>query len=149
MSLILAINNKAVAENIRASRVLTLFARSLACCWLTYFIVSLKPKNQVKQQPYLSNTCIKVSKLLTVVACDVTGFYAKITFCSNSFSKRLFKIVFLLETTFIFPQHSLSCEERLDYPDFYWLSAYLSPFVGVSTLSALGAWKFLSMVIIL
>ena len=83
-----------------------------------------------------------------VNAWDVTRFYAKLTFCINSVSKELFKIVFLLETTFIFPQHSLSREEHLDYPDFYWLSTYLSPFVGMSTLSQLGSWEFLSMVII-
>ena len=34
------------------------------------------------------------------------------------------------------------------YPDSYWLSAYLLPFVGVSTLLWFGAWNFLSMAII-
>ena len=33
------------------------------------------------------------------------------------------------------------------YLDCYWLSAYLLPFVGVSTLLQLGAWNFLSMAI--
>ena len=33
------------------------------------------------------------------------------------------------------------------YPDCYWLSAYLLPFVGMSTLLQLGAWNFLSMAI--
>ena len=32
-------------------------------------------------------------------------------------------------------------------PDCYWLSTYLLPFVGVSTLLQLGAWNFLSMAI--
>ena len=70
-----------------------------------------------------------------------------LTFCIHSIINELFKIVFLFETTFIFPQHSLSREVCMIYPDCYWLSAYLLPFVGVSTLLWLGAWKFLSMAI--
>ena len=34
------------------------------------------------------------------------------------------------------------------YPDCYWLSTYLLPFVGMSTLLWFGAWNFLSMAII-
>ena len=79
---------------------------------------------------------------------DVTKFYAKVTFCIQSISKALFKIVFLFETIFIFPQHSLSHEIGMVYPDCYWLSAYQLPFMGLSTLLQLGAWEFLSMVII-
>ena len=82
-----------------------------------------------------------------VSAWDVTRFYAMLTFCINSIANELFKIVFLFETTFIFPQHSLSCEVCMIYPNCYWLSAYLLPFVGVSTPLWLGAWKFLSMAI--
>ena len=82
-----------------------------------------------------------------VGAWDVTRFYAMLTFCINLISKELFKIFFLLETIFIFPQHSLSCEVCMIYPDCYWLSAYCLPFVGMSTLIQLGAWNFLSMAI--
>ena len=67
-----------------------------------------------------------------------------LTFCINLISKELFKTIFLLETIFIFPQHSLSHEVCMIYPDCYWLSAYRLPFVGVSTLIQLGAWSFLS-----
>ena len=70
-----------------------------------------------------------------------------LTFCINLILKELFKIVFLLETFFIFPQHSLSCEACMVYPDCYWLSTYQLPFVGMFTLLQLGAWNFLSMVI--
>ena len=56
-----------------------------------------------------------------------------LTFCINSIGNKLFKIVFLFETIFIFPQHYLSCEACMIYPDSYWLSAYLLPFVGVFT----------------
>ena len=44
------------------------------------------------------------------------------------------KSSFLFETTFIFPQHSPSREVCMIYQACYWLSAYLLPFVGVSTL---------------
>ena len=80
-----------------------------------------------------------------VSAWDVTRFYAMLTFCINSIDNELFKIVFLFETTFIFPQHSLSCEVYMIYPDCHWLSAYLLPFMGMSTPLWLGAWEFLSM----
>ena len=70
-----------------------------------------------------------------------------ITFCFNSIVNELFKIIFLWETTLIFLQHSLSREVCMIYPDCYWLSVYLLPFVGVSTPLWLGAWNFLSMAI--
>ena len=70
-----------------------------------------------------------------------------LTFCITSIGNKLFKIVFLFETIFIFPQHYLSREVCMIYPDSYWLSAYLLPFVGVSTHLWFGAWNFLSMVI--
>ena len=60
-------------------------------------------------------------------ACDVTKFYAILTFCINSIGNKLLKIVFLFETTFIFPQHYLSREVCMIYPDFYWLSTYPYP----------------------
>ena len=82
-----------------------------------------------------------------VGAWDVTRFYAMLTFCINLIVKELFKIVFLLETIFILPQHSLSREACMVYPDCYWLSTYQLPFMGVSTLLQLGAWNFLSMAI--
>ena len=68
-------------------------------------------------------------------------------FCITLIGNKLFKIVFLFETTFIFPQHYLSPEVCMIYPDSYWLNAYLLPFVGVSTPLWLGTWDFLSMVI--
>ena len=68
-----------------------------------------------------------------------------LTFCITSIGNKLFKIVFLFETSFIFPQHYLSREVCMIYPEFYWLSAYLLPFVGVSTPLWFGAWNFLSM----
>ena len=68
-----------------------------------------------------------------VSAWDVTKFYAMLTFCITLIGNKLFKIVFLFETTFIFPQHYLSCEVCMIYLDSYWLSAYLLPFVGMST----------------
>ena len=71
-----------------------------------------------------------------------------LTFCINLTANELFKIAFLFETTFIFPQQSLSREACMIYPDCYWINAYLLPFVGMSTLLWLGAWNFLSMVII-
>ena len=79
-----------------------------------------------------------------VGAQDVTRFYAMLTFCINLLVNELFKIVFLFETTFIFPQHSHSREVCMIYPDCYWLNAYLLPFMGVSTPLWLGAWNFLS-----
>ena len=82
-----------------------------------------------------------------VGAWNVTKFYAMFTFCINSIDNELFKIVFLWKTTFIFSWHSLSHEVCMIYPDSYWLSAYLLPFVGMSTLLWLGAWNFLSMAI--
>ena len=60
-----------------------------------------------------------------------------LTFCITSIGNKLFKIVFLFETTFIFPQHYLSREACMVYSDSYWLNAYLLPFVGMSTPLAL------------
>ena len=91
---------------------------------------------------------LKFNNFLTVSAWDVTKFYAMLTFSINSIAIELLKIAFLFETTFIFPQHYLSREVCMIYPDCYWLIAYLLPFVGVSTLLWLGAWNFLSMAII-
>ena len=79
-----------------------------------------------------------------VSAWDVTKFYAMLTFCITLIGNKLFKIVFLFETTFIFAQHYLSREVCMIYPDSYWLSAYQLPFVGMSTPLWLGAWDFLS-----
>ena len=87
---------------------------------------------------------LKLNNFLMVSAWDVTKFYAMLTFCINSIANELFKIAFLFETTFIFPQQSLSREACMIYPDCYWLNAYLLPFMGVSTLLWLGAWNFLS-----
>ena len=75
-----------------------------------------------------------------VDACDVTLFYAKLTFCINSNPSDLLQIVFLFETTFIFPQHLLSREVCMVYPASYWLSVISRGF-------QLGAWEFLSMAI--
>ena len=91
---------------------------------------------------------LKFNNFLKVGAWDVTKFYAMLTFCINLIGNKLFKIVFLFETTFIFPQHYFSREVCMIYPDCYWLSTYLLPFVGVSTLLWFGAWNFLSMAII-
>ena len=55
-----------------------------------YAVVSLKLKNQVKQQLYLSNMLFNISKILMVDACDITRFYVKLTFCINSICKELF-----------------------------------------------------------
>ena len=90
---------------------------------------------------------LKFNNFLMVSAWHVTRFYAILTFCISSISNMLFKIVFLFETTFIFSQHSPSCEVCMIYPDCYWISTYLLPFMGVSTHLWLGAWNFLSMVI--
>ena len=55
-----------------------------------------------------------------VSAWDVTKFYAMLTFCNTLIGNKLFKIVFLFETTFIFPQHYLSRDVCMTYPDSYW-----------------------------
>ena len=91
---------------------------------------------------------LKFNNFLMVSAWDVTKFYAMLTFCITSICNELFKIVFLFETTFIYPQHYLSREVCMIYLDSYWLSAYLLSFVGMSTLLWFGAWKLLSMAII-
>ena len=70
-----------------------------------------------------------------------------LTFCINSISNDLFKIVFLLETTLFFSRYYLSREACMNYPDCYWLSAYQILFVGMSIFSQLGAWIFWSMVL--
>ena len=67
-----------------------------------------------------------------------------LTFCIISIGNKLFKIVFLFETIFIFPQHYLSREVCMIYPDSYWLNAYLLPLMGMPTPLWLGAWDFLS-----
>ena len=81
-----------------------------------------------------------------VGAWNVTRFYAVLTFCINLTVKEIFKIVFLLETTLFFSRYHPSRVACMDYPGCYWLSAYQILFVGVSILSQLGAWIFLSMV---
>ena len=70
-----------------------------------------------------------------------------LTFCINSVGNKLFKIIFLFETIFIFPQHSPLRQACIIYPDFYWLSAYLLPFVGVFTPLWFGALDSYLMVI--
>ena len=80
-----------------------------------------------------------------VSAWNVTKFYAMLTFSINSIVNELFKIAFLFEITFIFPQHSPPREVCMIYADRYWLSSYQLPFVGVSTPLWFGAWNFLSM----
>ena len=82
-----------------------------------------------------------------VSACDVTKFCAIFIFCITLIGNKLFKIVFLFERIFIFPQHYLSREVSMIYPDSYWLSTYLLPLVGVFTPLWFGAWNFLSMTI--
>ena len=52
---------------------------------------------------------LKFSNILMVGAWDVTRFYAMLTFCINLIVKELFKIVFLLETIFIFPLSLEAC----------------------------------------
>ena len=91
---------------------------------------------------------LKLNNFLKVGAWDVTKFYAMLNFCINSIGNELFKIVFLFETTFIFPQRYLSREVCMIYPHCYWLSAYLLSFMGMSTLLWFGTWNFLSMAII-
>ena len=85
--------------------------------------------------------------ILKCDAYDVTKFYTMLTFCIHSTDNKLFKIVFLFETTFIFPQLYLSHEVCMIYPDFYWLSAYPYPLWACPPLCGLGAWDFLSMAI--
>ena len=114
---------------------------------LICIIVSLKPKNRVNNLLPLSNSLLKFNNFLMVSAWHVTKFYAMLTFCICSISNVLFKIVFLFETTFIFPQHYLSREVCMVYSASYWLSTYQLPFVGMSTPLWLGAWNFLSMAI--
>ena len=105
-----------------------------SCVGLICTIVSLKPKNHANNLPQLSNPLLKFNSFLMVSAWDVTKFHAMLTFCITLIGNKLFKIIFLFETTFIFPQHYLSREVCMIYPDSYWLSAYLLPFVGMSTL---------------
>ena len=87
---------------------------------------------------------LEFNNFLMVSAWHVTKFYTMLTFCINSISNMLFKIVFLFETTFIFSQHSPSHEVCMIYLASYWLSAYQLPFVSMSTLLWLGAWNFLA-----
>ena len=103
-------------------------------------MVYLKLKNQVNNLLYLSNALFKVNNILKVNACDVTRFYAMLTFCKNLTDNKLFKIIFLLETTFIFPHQPSSREVCMVYSASYWLSV-------VSRVFQLGAWEFLLMVI--
>ena len=84
------------------------------------FFSSLKVVN-VKQT---YDTCTLQKNKLIIIIIIIIG-------------NKLFKIVFLFETTFIFPQHYLSHEACMVYSDSYWLNAYLLPFVGVSTPLAL------------
>ena len=70
-----------------------------------------------------------------------------LTFCIHSTDNKLFKIVFLFETTFIFLQHYLSREVCMVYRDSYCLSAYLYPSWACPPLCGLGAWESLSMAI--
>ena len=128
-----AVNDKAVAEihdNVEQSpyslEVLSttdaLVVKSPPRAGLICIIVSLKLKNQVNNLPYLSNTLSKLSNILMVNAYDVSRFYAMLTFCINLISNDLFKIVFLFETTFIFPHQPSSHEACMVYPASYWLS---------------------------
>ena len=52
-----------------------------------------------------------------VNAYDVTRFYAMLTFCINLIGNDLFKIVFLFETTFIFPHQPSSRDVGMVCPD--------------------------------
>ena len=90
---------------------------------------------------------LKFNKFLKGDACDVTTFYAVLTFCIVSVGNELFKIVFLFETTFIFPQLYLSREVCMIYPDFHWPSAHSYPSWACPPLCGFGAWNFLSMAI--
>ena len=69
------------------------------------------------------------------------NFMQSLLFCINSNPNGLFQIVFLFETTFIFPQHLLSREVCMVYLASYWLSIISRDF-------QLGAWEYLSMAII-
>ena len=92
---------------------------------LICIIVSLKPKSHTNNLPQLGNPLLKFNNFLKCDASDVTKFYAMLTFCITSIGNKLFKIVFLFETTLIFPQRNLSREVCMIYTDSYWLSAYL------------------------
>ena len=50
------------------------------------------------------------------------------------------KSSFYLKQFLFFPQHSPSREACMIYPDFYWLSAYLLPFMGMFTPLWFGTW---------
>ena len=114
---------------------------------LICIIVSLKLKSHTNNLPLLSNLLLDFNKFLKSDACHVTTFYAVLTFCIVSIGNELFKIIFLFETTFIFPQLYLSREVCMIYPDFYWPSAYLYPLWACPPLCGFGAWDFLSMAI--
>ena len=90
---------------------------------------------------------LEFNKFLKGDACDDIKFYAMLTFCINLIGNKLFKIVFLFETIFIFPQHYLSLEVCMIYPDSYWPSTYLYPLWACPPLCGFGAWDFLSMAI--
>ena len=77
-----------------------------------------------------------------VHAYDVTKFYVMLTFCISLIIIDLFTIVFLFETTFIFPHQPSSHEVCMVYLASYWLGIICRVF-------QLGAWEFLSMAIIL
>ena len=151
--MLFGINDKAVAEiheNVEQSpyslEILSatdaLVVKSPLCTGLICIIVSLKLKNQVNNLPYLSNALSTLSNTLMVNAYDVTIFYAMLTFCINLIGNDLLKIVFLFETTFIFPHQPPSREVYMVYPASYWLGV-------ISGVFQLGAWEFLSMEIIL
>ena len=110
-------------------------------------IVSLKLKLRVNNLPLLGKSLLKFNKFLKGDASDAIKFYAMLTFCINLTDNKIFKIVFLFETTLIFPQLYLSCEVCMIYPDFYWPSAYLYPSWACPPLCGFGAWDFLSMAI--
>ena len=60
-------------------------------------------------------------------------FMQCLLFCINSTDHKLFKIIFLFETTFNFPQLYLSREVCMIYLDFLLAKRLSVPFVGVST----------------
>ena len=151
--MLFVIKDKAVAEiheNVEQSPYLlevlsttdALVVKSPPCAKLICIIVSLKLKNGVNNFPYVSNALFKFSNILRVHAYSVTKFYAVLTFCINLICNDLFKIVFLLETTFIFPHQPSSREVCMVYSASYWLGI-------ISRVFQLGAWEYLSMVIIL
>ena len=109
--------------------------------------VSLKLKIGTNNLPLFSKFLLKFNIFLKGDACDVTKFYAMLIFCINLTGNKLFKIVFLFKTTFIFPQLYLSREVCMIYPDLYWLSTYPYPLWACPPLCGLGAWDFLSMAI--